>query len=144
MFGSRLKMLREEKGLKQKDLAKIIGISDRTIGMYEQGRREPDFETLIKIADHFGVTTDYLLGRTDNPRGMIVSNKENEKFNQYLPEELRKGDVQIEIEKEPHESLQLSEEELKFLAKEFYKEFITRGGFEYVEKLKKESQTKKD
>ena len=67
MFGERLKTLREDRDLKQKDLAKFIGVSDRTIGMYEQERREPDFEILKKIADYFNVTVDYLLGRTDNP-----------------------------------------------------------------------------
>lgn len=68
MFGDRLKKLREDKDLRQKELAKIIGLSDRTIGMYEQGRREPDFNTLTKLADFFNVSIDYLLGRTDQKK----------------------------------------------------------------------------
>ena len=57
-----LKELRERKQLTQSELSKLLGISPSTIGMYEQGRREPDNETLKKIAVLFGVSTDYLLG----------------------------------------------------------------------------------
>jgi transcriptional regulator with XRE-family HTH domain len=58
-----LRELRQQKHLTQKELSKILQISASTIGMYEQGRREPDHDTLTKIADFFGVPTDYLLGR---------------------------------------------------------------------------------
>lgn len=61
-----LKKLREQKQLTQSELSKLLGISPSTIGMYEQGRREPDNETLKKIAVLFGVSTDYLLGN-DHP-----------------------------------------------------------------------------
>lgn len=66
-FGTRLTALRKEKKLLQADLANKIGIARATYGAYEQGTRQPDFETLEKIADFFGVSTDYLLGRTDTP-----------------------------------------------------------------------------
>lgn len=66
-FGTRLTALRKEKKLLQADLANKIGIARATYGAYEQGTRQPDFETLEKIADFFGVSTDYLLGRTDSP-----------------------------------------------------------------------------
>ena len=61
MNGNKLKSLRENQGLLQKDLSNILHISTSTIGMYEQGRREPDNATLKKIAGYFGVSTDYLL-----------------------------------------------------------------------------------
>lgn len=64
-FGDRLKELREEKELKQAELASLFNISPSTIGMYEQNRRTPDFALLNSIADYFGVSVDYLLGRTD-------------------------------------------------------------------------------
>lgn len=64
-FGDRLKELREEKELKQAELANLFNISPSTIGMYEQNRRTPDFALLNSIADYFGVSIDYLLGRTD-------------------------------------------------------------------------------
>lgn len=62
----RLKKLREAKGLSQAELAKIIGISASSIGMYEQGRRTPEVETLKKIANYFNVPTDYLIFSTEN------------------------------------------------------------------------------
>lgn len=62
MFGKRLKQLREAKHLSQEELADALSLSSSTIGMYEQGRREPDHEKLINIAEYLGTTTDYLLG----------------------------------------------------------------------------------
>ena len=64
-FQSVLKSLRKANGLTQDELAKILKISRSTIGMYENGSREPDYETLEAIADHFNVDIDYLLGRTN-------------------------------------------------------------------------------
>lgn len=57
------KRLRESRELTQVDMAKILDVSRSTIGMYEQGKREPDFETLEKIADFFNVDLDQLTGR---------------------------------------------------------------------------------
>ena len=59
----KLKELRTNRGLSQKELAEIVGVSNSTISMYEMGQREPDFATVVKFADFFGVSTDYLLGR---------------------------------------------------------------------------------
>lgn len=65
VFGGRLRALRKEEGITMKELGKIIGVSESAIGMYERGEREPDHAALNKIVDHFNVTTDYLLGRSD-------------------------------------------------------------------------------
>lgn len=64
-FGDRLKQLRKRKNLTQQQLANCFNISASTIGMYEQNRREPDFETLEAIADFFNVDMDYLTGRSE-------------------------------------------------------------------------------
>ncbi len=64
-FQNIFKRLRISAGLTQVEMAGRLGISRSTIGMYETGAREPDFETFEKIADFFNVDTDYLLGRTD-------------------------------------------------------------------------------
>lgn len=69
-FNTRIKQLREDKGLTQEELAKALGIARPTLASWEIGRREPDFETTTKIADFFGVSVDYLLGRTDDPRSL--------------------------------------------------------------------------
>lgn len=63
-FQNILKSLRTSQSLTQDALAKKLKISRSTIGMYENGAREPDFETLELIADFFNVDIDYLLGRT--------------------------------------------------------------------------------
>lgn len=67
-FNERLKELREDNNLTQKMLADKIQIDQRSVSFYEIGKYEPNLETLIKIAVFFNVTTDYLLGLTDNPR----------------------------------------------------------------------------
>lgn len=64
-FQNIFRQLRISSGLTQRKIASRLGISRSTIGMYETGAREPDFDTLEKIADFFNVDTDYLLGRTD-------------------------------------------------------------------------------
>lgn len=63
-IGETITKLRFEKGIYQKELASYLNLSVGTISNYEQGIHHPDLNTLCKIADYFGVTTDYLLGRT--------------------------------------------------------------------------------
>ena len=65
MLGKRLRSLREENNLSQIELSKRLGIGNVTLSQYETGARNPDNETLIAISDIFGVSTDYLLGKTD-------------------------------------------------------------------------------
>lgn len=65
MFKKRLTMLRKSKKLTQIELAKMLGISRGSLSMYEIGQREPDFAMLRRIADFFNISTDYLLGRTN-------------------------------------------------------------------------------
>jgi transcriptional regulator with XRE-family HTH domain len=64
-FQNIFRKLRTSSNLTQSAIAEKIGISRSTIGMYETGAREPDFETLEKIADYFNVDIDFLLGRTN-------------------------------------------------------------------------------
>lgn len=64
-FQNIFRQLRLSSGLTQVEIAEKLGISRSTIGMYETGAREPDFDTLEKIADFFNVDIDYLLGRTE-------------------------------------------------------------------------------
>lgn len=70
---NRLKFLREEKGLFQKDIAKLLNVSVPAVNQYESGKRDMSTDTLIILSEYFGVTTDYLLGKTDirNPGKQI-------------------------------------------------------------------------
>lgn len=61
MLGARIAALRREAGLNQAELAQRLQISPSAVGMYEQGRREPSADTLVSMAQLFGVSTDYLL-----------------------------------------------------------------------------------
>ena len=63
----RLKELRKAKGLSQLKLAIDLNTNQNTISRYETGEREPGIVELIRIADYFSVSVDYLIGRTDNP-----------------------------------------------------------------------------
>lgn len=65
MFGDMLKKLRLQNNLTLKELGEKIGITLAAIGYYERNEREPSLNILCKIADYFGVTTDYLLNRSD-------------------------------------------------------------------------------
>ena len=64
----RLKELRTSKRISQVKLAMDLNMNQNSISRYETGKREADYETLIAFADYFGVSIDYLLGRTDNPK----------------------------------------------------------------------------
>lgn len=66
-YGNRIAALRDKRGLTQEELSHILGISRASLSHYEKNRREPDHETLIKIADQFKVSIDYLVGRTSEP-----------------------------------------------------------------------------
>lgn len=65
MLSRRLKKLRKEKQISQKDLAKKLNLSPSTIAMYETEKRKPDSETLEKMSNYFDVSIDYLLGLTN-------------------------------------------------------------------------------
>lgn len=64
-FAQRLKTLRKERGITQQQLADGVGISKGGLSYYENAGRTPDISILERFADYFGVTTDYLLGRTN-------------------------------------------------------------------------------
>jgi transcriptional regulator with XRE-family HTH domain len=67
MFADRLKKARKRKNMYQKELAAALGVSRSAVTSWETGARVPEFETLKLLADVLEVSTDYLLGRTDDP-----------------------------------------------------------------------------
>lgn len=64
----RIKELRKSKHISQQKMAMDLNTNQNTISRYETGIREPGIAELIRIADYFDVSIDYLVGRTDNPR----------------------------------------------------------------------------
>lgn len=64
-FSSRLKELRKEKNMSQKALADVLNTTNSSVCDWERERNEPNLETLVKIAEFFDVSTDFLLGKTD-------------------------------------------------------------------------------
>lgn len=67
IFHERLKYLRKNNNITQKTISNYLEIHINSYQKYEQGTREPNFDTLLNIADYFNVSIDYLFARTDNP-----------------------------------------------------------------------------
>ena len=68
MYFRRLRDLREDRDLKQTDVAALLGIRQTVYSRYERGYQNLPLEPLLALADYYGVSTDYILGRTDNPK----------------------------------------------------------------------------
>lgn len=75
MFKERLKELRKINRITQKELAEHLGFTHVAVTKWENGQREPDFSTVVKLAQFFNVSTDYLLGKTDEPSTIIANEK---------------------------------------------------------------------
>ena len=67
MYYPRLKDLREDNDLKQKEIAAFLGIDQRVYSNYETGKREIPVHLLLKLAEYYQTSTDYILGLTDDP-----------------------------------------------------------------------------
>lgn len=68
----KLRSLREDKGVTQDDVARLLGVSRTAVTYWESGTKRPDLVNLVKLADLYNVSLDYLLGRTDNPAQVTV------------------------------------------------------------------------
>ena len=104
-LSERLANLRKNKGLTLKELSEELGeVKVATISRYEHGRREPKLDTLLKLADYFDCSVDYLLGRTDY-RDIEELIKDPEKINKIeiiynLYDELMHQDIDLDGLKE--------------------------------------------
>ena len=84
--GARLKHLREAREMTQADLAKLVSVTPKAISFYENGEREFPFEILLKFADIFRVTTDYILRGTSNVTAIVtdeITDEERGVIEQY-------------------------------------------------------------
>lgn len=73
MLNERIVKLRKSRNITQEELAKKIGATRSALSQYEIGTRSPDYDTLKRIADYFEVSTDYLLGKTDQPHAAATT-----------------------------------------------------------------------
>jgi len=92
MLSKRLREVRIEKGYTQEEIADYLGFTRPTYTAYESGRRKPDNDTLAKIAQFLGVSTDYLLGLTDikDPIETIAAHHDGEEWTQEELEEIER------------------------------------------------------
>lgn len=65
ILSNRLRMLRKQKKLSQQEIAEMIGVTRQAYSHYELGRRNPDYKQLVTLCDFYGVSLEYLLGRSD-------------------------------------------------------------------------------
>lgn len=84
MIKERLRLLREEKGLLQKDIAELLNISTSAYGYYEQGKRTPDIHVIQVLAEFYNISSDWLIGLTDlrDPKREFT----NEKISKIIEE----------------------------------------------------------
>ncbi len=80
-IGSKIKELRKQSGMTQYELAKKLGISASAVGMYEQGRREPDNDMILRLCSVFGISADHLLGKCDED--VSVKKEISEVFDEF-------------------------------------------------------------
>ena len=80
----RLKKLRLQDGLSQQKMSDLLGVSRSTVAMWEIGASEPDNNTLGKIAEHFNVSVDYLLGLSDDPHPAISNDDVKNAIDEYV------------------------------------------------------------
>lgn len=83
-FKTRIKELRQKNNLTQKELGEKLGLTESTVSLYEAGKRKPDPSTLVKLANIFDVSIDYLLGRTDDPTNPVKGIVTREDFERVL------------------------------------------------------------
>lgn len=93
MLNEILKELREDKELSQQDLADILKVSRQTISGYETGNIEPPFSTLIRLADIYNCSLDYLAGRTKEKHNLNLLNKNTKELLLELIEVVEKYNI---------------------------------------------------
>lgn len=92
MIGKRLKHLREEMGLRQIDIAEMLGVSRTTYTQYETEKSEPDLATVAKLAEIYNTSVDFILGKTDirTPIETIAAHHEGDDWTEEELEDIEK------------------------------------------------------
>ena len=94
-----LSLLRKERGLTQKQVAADLDVAQALLSHYEKGKRECGLDFLVKAADYYNVSTDYLLGRSPVSSGKIITEKDIPEINFNDKNESRSGDLMLTLNK---------------------------------------------
>lgn len=85
VFGERMRILRQNLGISQQQVADKLNISRNLLSNYERGIRQPDYQMLVRLANFYEVSLDYLLGRSDTYKTQnVCTNRETEVINRVL------------------------------------------------------------
>lgn len=105
MLGDKIKELRIKNKLSQQKIGNIFGISQQAVGKWENNIAEPDSLTLMKLADYFGVTVDYLLDR--EPTTIEDSKNPNKNEFQYIARGGQKGTLKFKSDEDMQRALKI-------------------------------------
>ena len=108
---TRIRQLRLEKGITQYELGKVLGLTDRAIGQYESGHREPNIASIKLLAEFFDVSTDYLLYASDSrgririsANGDVDVHRKDALLNEIAEIQKKLNEIENKISAEPEES----------------------------------------
>jgi transcriptional regulator with XRE-family HTH domain len=106
MIGKRLKLLREEMGLKQIDIAEMLGVSRTTYTQYETEKSEPDLATVAKLAEIYNTSVDFILGKTDirTPIETLAAHHEGEEWTEEELEEIERFKEFVKMKRQKKET----------------------------------------
>lgn len=129
-IGLKIYELRKSNGLKQKELASRLGLTPKMISFYEHGERIPSRDVLCNMSDIFGVSVDYLLGITEDPRPLAAQARE--KFGFYIPYQDReryKNEIAQALDENPSLSEQIELYELEM--KVYFSRSVDQSAFNF-------------
>lgn len=112
ILGNRLKLIRAEAKMKQKEFAAQFGIAPTTYSGYESGRHEPTLDFLIKIADKYELSLDYVVGRSLEKEGLIMDELSDMFKNDIINPLSQQGKDSTEIMQEVYDNIQEQIQEL--------------------------------
>jgi len=97
LFSQRLRAARKMRDLNQGELARRAGLQDSAVSHFETGTRKPSFDNLKRLADALDVTTDYLLGRVDDPAGLAGADRIHRHLGQLKGSDRKTAEDMIEM-----------------------------------------------
>lgn len=133
MFNIRLKELRTKKNMTQDELGKILNVSGKTIGTWERDSRQPNIETINALANYFNVSTDYLLGRSEEKKSPS-EDRENKDLKKFLEDNLDNGMTfgDGKVTEEDREKLEIALTQIFYRYHDgFKKRKEEKGGFKF-------------